>query len=54
MRGRDGEEDEAVVRGSRDGEVEDAEKGLDGDVALFVPFLLGDPPWVEDDSLLAS
>ena len=31
--------------GSRDGEVEEAEKGLVGEV----PFLLGDP-WVDDDS----
>ena len=44
MRGRDGEE-EAAVGGSRDGEVEEAEKGLVGEV----PFLLGDP-WVDDDS----
>jgi len=48
VRGRDGEEEEAV-RGSRDGEVDEAEKGLVGDV----PFLLGDP-WVDDDSLAAS
>ena len=43
MRDLDGEDEDAVVRGSLDGEVEDAENGLDGDVAL--PFLLvGDPP----------
>jgi len=48
LRGLDGEEEEAV-RGSRDGEVEEAEKGRVGEVPL-VPFLLGDP-WVDDDSL---
>lgn len=47
MRGREGEDDEAE-RGSRDGDVEDAEKGLVGDIAL-VPDLLGDP-CVDDDS----
>ena len=51
MRGRDGEEEEAAaVRGSLDGEVEEAEKGLVGEV----PFLLGDPPWLDEDSLASS
>ena len=51
MRGRDGEEEEAAaVRGSLDGEVDEEEKGLVGEV----PFLLGDPPWLDDDSLACS
>ena len=44
VRGLEGEEEDAEM-GSRDGEVDDAEKGLVG----VVPVLLGDP-WVDEDS----